>query len=102
MSNNASLKYHDPRSIPGIIGASSAPPFVIGLALAVVSGVFIGVSFILKKKALDGQGEDLAAAAAARLQQRAADGGLAHLNDFKWWIGLGILAIGEETNRGDI
>ncbi len=43
--------FHDPRSIPGVISPNMF--YVIGIALSVAAGLLVGVSFILKKKALD-------------------------------------------------
>lgn len=54
--------------------------FYIGLALAVISTIFIGSSFIIKKKAL------------IRLNRlgglRAGSGGFGYLKEWVWWLGL--------------
>uniref|UniRef100_UPI00398E550A magnesium transporter NIPA2-like n=1 Tax=Pristiophorus japonicus TaxID=55135 RepID=UPI00398E550A len=62
----------------------------IGLALAVVSSLFIGCSFILKKKGL------------LRLSEkgitRAGQGGYAYLKEWLWWGGLLSMGTGEAAN----
>jgi len=53
--------------------------FYIGVGLSVLSSVFIGASFIIKKKAL------------IKLSNgglRANQGGYGYLKDFLWWAGL--------------
>ncbi|XP_021929559.1 magnesium transporter NIPA2 isoform X2 [Zootermopsis nevadensis] len=64
--------------------------FYIGLCLAVSSTVFIGSSFIIKKKAL------------IRLNRtgavRASAGGFGYLKEWIWWAGLLSMGIGEAAN----
>ncbi|XP_076253221.1 magnesium transporter spict [Rhynchophorus ferrugineus] len=63
--------------------------FYVGLFLAVISSVFIGSSFIIKKISLN------------RLNQvglRASAGGFGYLKDWTWWTGLFIMGIGELAN----
>ncbi|XP_014224139.1 magnesium transporter NIPA2 [Trichogramma pretiosum] len=64
--------------------------FYLGLGLAVLSSGFIGVSFIIKKKAL------------VRLHRygrlRAGSGGFGYLRDFTWWAGLLSMGVGEAAN----
>ncbi|KAM6427289.1 magnesium transporter NIPA2-like isoform 1-T2 [Liasis olivaceus] len=64
--------------------------FYIGLALALTSSLFIGSSFILKKKGL------------LRLNSRGAIraglGGHAYLREWLWWGGLISMGIGEAAN----
>ncbi|XP_046611391.1 magnesium transporter NIPA2 isoform X1 [Neodiprion virginianus] len=64
--------------------------FYIGLGLAIGSSIFIGGSFIIKKKAL------------IRIQQqgsvRAGSGGFAYLKEWIWWAGLLSMGIGEAAN----
>ncbi|XP_020281527.1 magnesium transporter NIPA2 [Pseudomyrmex gracilis] len=64
--------------------------FYIGLGLAVSSSIFIGASFIIKKKAL------------IRLQRygglRASSGGFGYLKEWMWWAGLASMGIGEGAN----
>jgi drug/metabolite transporter (DMT)-like permease len=64
--------------------------FYIGLSLAVSSTVFIGSSFIIKKKAL------------IRLNRtggvRAGAGGFGYLKEWIWWAGLLSMGVGEGAN----
>jgi hypothetical protein len=53
--------------------------FYVGLSLAVTSSVFIGTSFILKKKALR---------RLALNGTRAGQGGYGYLRDWMWWAGV--------------
>ncbi|XP_061416087.1 magnesium transporter NIPA2-like isoform X1 [Lethenteron reissneri] len=62
----------------------------LGLGLALASTIFIGVSFILKKKGL----MRLARAGSTR----AGDGGHAYLKEWLWWAGLITMAVGEAAN----
>ncbi|XP_065669839.1 magnesium transporter NIPA2 isoform X1 [Hydra vulgaris] len=60
-----------------------------GLALALSSCVFIGTSFIVKKKGL------------LRVRtsgSRAGEGGYAYLKEWMWWIGLITMVVGEAAN----
>ncbi|XP_072923153.1 magnesium transporter NIPA2-like [Hemitrygon akajei] len=66
------------------------PDFYIGLALATVSSILIGVSVILKKKGL------LRLAGDGRV--RAGDGGHGYLKDWMWWAGLLTMGGGEAMN----
>ncbi|XP_038631427.1 magnesium transporter NIPA2 isoform X1 [Scyliorhinus canicula] len=71
---NAALGYH----------------FYVGLALAISSSIFIGSSFILKKKGLlrlSGKGVI-----------RAGQGGHAYLKEWLWWAGLLTMGLGEAAN----
>ncbi|CAH2315653.1 magnesium transporter NIPA2 [Pelobates cultripes] len=64
--------------------------FYIGLVLALSSSIFIGGSFILKKKGLlklCGKG-----------QLRAGQGGHAYLREWLWWAGLLSMGLGEAAN----
>jgi len=67
---------------PGVAGVD----FWIGLGLAIVSSVFIGSSFILKKKGL------------LNLAHRAGDGGYGYLKEWMWWAGLTLMGLGELCN----
>ncbi|XP_023233838.1 magnesium transporter NIPA2-like isoform X1 [Centruroides sculpturatus] len=64
--------------------------FYIGLSLAVSSSLFIGSSFIVKKKGL------------LRInrhgQIRAGLGGFGYLKEWIWWAGLLLMGIGEGAN----
>ncbi|KMT01444.1 hypothetical protein BVRB_9g214520 isoform A [Beta vulgaris subsp. vulgaris] len=62
---------------------------VRGLVLAVSSSVFIGTSFILKKKGLR---------CAAANGTRAGNGGYTYLLEPLWWAGMTLMCIGEAAN----
>lgn len=64
--------------------------FYVGLILAVSSSIFIGASFILKKKGL--------LRLAAKGQARAGSGGHAYLYEWMWWAGLISMGVGESAN----
>ncbi|MEE6496504.1 hypothetical protein FKM82_002393 [Ascaphus truei] len=64
--------------------------FYIGLTLAVTSSIFIGSSFILKKKGL--------LRLWGRGQLRAGHGGHAYLREWLWWAGLLSMGLGEAAN----
>nr|XP_033802554.1 magnesium transporter NIPA2-like isoform X2 [Geotrypetes seraphini]XP_033802555.1 magnesium transporter NIPA2-like isoform X2 [Geotrypetes seraphini] len=64
--------------------------FYIGLALAVISCIFIGGSFILKKKGL------LKLSSSGLV--RAGQGGHAYLREWLWWAGMLSMAAGEAAN----
>ncbi|CAN8208399.1 unnamed protein product [Coccothraustes coccothraustes] len=62
----------------------------IGLALAIGSSIFIGSSFILKKKGL--------LKLADRGVTRAGQGGYSYLKEWLWWTGLLSMGLGEAAN----
>ncbi|XP_014859579.1 PREDICTED: magnesium transporter NIPA2 isoform X1 [Poecilia mexicana] len=64
--------------------------FYIGLALAISSSIFIGGSFILKKKGL--------LRLAKKGSMRAGQGGHAYLKEWLWWAGLLSMGAGEAAN----
>ncbi|KAM9376642.1 magnesium transporter NIPA2 [Pholidichthys leucotaenia] len=64
--------------------------FYIGLSLAVSSSIFIGASFILKKKGL--------LRLASKGSMRAGQGGHAYLKEWLWWAGLISMGAGEAAN----
>nr|XP_055182825.1 magnesium transporter NIPA2 isoform X1 [Nyctereutes procyonoides]XP_055182826.1 magnesium transporter NIPA2 isoform X1 [Nyctereutes procyonoides]XP_055182827.1 magnesium transporter NIPA2 isoform X1 [Nyctereutes procyonoides] len=64
--------------------------FYIGLGLAMSSSVFIGGSFILKKKGL--------LRLAKKGSMRAGQGGHAYLKEWLWWAGLLSMGAGEVAN----
>ncbi|KAJ8266516.1 hypothetical protein GJAV_G00131340 [Gymnothorax javanicus] len=72
------------------LDAATRLDFYIGLSLAVSSSIFIGSSFILKKKGL------------LRLAKngctRAGQGGHAYLKEWLWWAGLISMGVGEAAN----
>jgi drug/metabolite transporter (DMT)-like permease len=61
--------------------------YAVGVGLAVSSSLFIGSSFIVKKKGLRG-------AAGAR----AGSGGFSYLLNPLWWLGLSMMVVGEVAN----
>lgn len=70
--------------------------FYIGLSLAISSSVFIGSSFILKKKGLiklSSQGNNQ-----AQKGLRAAQGGHGYLKEWTWWSGFLTMGLGELCN----
>ncbi|XP_011798281.1 PREDICTED: magnesium transporter NIPA2 [Colobus angolensis palliatus] len=64
--------------------------FYIGLGLAMSSSIFIGGSFILKKKGL--------LRLARKGSMRAGQGGHAYLKEWLWWAGLLSMGAGEVAN----
>ncbi|XP_047530030.1 magnesium transporter NIPA2 [Vanessa atalanta] len=64
--------------------------FTLGLSLAILSSVFIGCSFIIKKIALK-KVNTLGIT-------RASAGGYAYLKQWMWWFGLLTMGIGEAAN----
>ncbi|CAN2388469.1 magnesium ion transmembrane transporter activity, partial [Pristimantis euphronides] len=62
----------------------------IGLLLAISSSVFIGSSFIMKKKGL--------LRLADKGATRAGQGGFSYLKEWLWWAGLLSMGAGEATN----
>ncbi len=81
----------------------------MGLLLAICSSVFIGASFIIKKKSLLRLSAKAASESALPLTEtdstvgkrrvaRAADGGMGYLSDWVWWLGLLSMGVGEAAN----
>ncbi|VDN52280.1 unnamed protein product [Dracunculus medinensis] len=66
--------------------------FYIGLGLAVSSSLFIGSSFIIKKKAL------IKLSHSADISQRASEGGYGYLKEWLWWLGVITMGAGEACN----
>ncbi|XP_065210813.1 magnesium transporter NIPA2 isoform X1 [Planococcus citri] len=64
--------------------------FAIGVGLAVGSTIFIGASFIIKKKALLNSSRNGSV--------RASAGGFSYLKEWMWWAGLITMGIGEASN----
>lgn len=64
--------------------------FWIGFGLAVSSSIFIGTSFIVKKKGL--------LRVARNSNQRAGSGGYGYLMEWLWWTGLVTMIVGEAAN----
>ncbi len=69
---------------------SFSKDFIIGLLLAISSSVFIGTSFIVKKKGLLRVSRTSAS--------RAGSGGYAYLLEWLWWVGLLTMVVGEAAN----
>ena len=63
----------------------------VGVFLASISSIFIGASFIIKKKGLRRAGSKLG-------QVRAGSGGYSYLREPLWWIGLLCMVFGEAAN----
>jgi hypothetical protein len=59
------------------------------VVLAVASGVFIGSSFVIKKKGL---------LRSQAKSGRAAGEGVSYLKDWMWWIGMTMMILGEVFN----
>src|SRR5262245_22187484 len=72
-------------------GSDSRPPVykAIGISLAIASGVFIGVSFVLKKVGL--------LKANVKYEEEAGEG-YGYLKNFYWWGGMTLMVIGEICN----
>ncbi|KAJ3072660.1 hypothetical protein HDU98_003183 [Podochytrium sp. JEL0797] len=62
----------------------------VGISLALLSGVFIGSSFILKKKGL----------LDAKKKHGEIGSGHAYMSSPLWWVGLALMALGEMCNFG--
>ncbi|KAK4048239.1 hypothetical protein OIV83_004944 [Microbotryomycetes sp. JL201] len=69
--------------------ASPASYKVIGVLLAVGSGLFIGSSFVIKKKGL---------LASQRKSTKAAGEGHEYLKNWIWWLGMILMVLGEVLN----
>jgi hypothetical protein len=59
---------------------------IIGLVLAILSGVFIGTSFVLKKHGL---------LQANKKYNEEAGEGYAYLKNAWWWLGMTLMIVGE-------
>lgn len=72
-------------------GTADKPPIykVIGLVLAILSGLFIGVSFVLKKMGL---------LKANKKYNEEAGEGYGYLKNAYWWTGMTLMIIGEICN----
>ncbi|KXJ25817.1 magnesium transporter NIPA2 [Exaiptasia diaphana] len=70
--------------------AASSRDFYTGLGLAISSSLFIGTSFIVKKKGL--------LRVAKRAGVRAGQGGYAYLKEWLWWAGMISMIVGEIAN----
>ncbi|KAL3096911.1 hypothetical protein niasHS_002627 [Heterodera schachtii] len=77
---------------PHVRNGASLVDFYIGLGLAISSSLFIGSSFIIKKKAL------IKLAGSAEYNQRASEGGYGYLKEWLWWMGVITMGVGEACN----
>ncbi len=80
----------DKVNVPSPSGGHSNKDFIIGLTLAISSSLFIGSSFIIKKKGL--------LKVARSSSSRAGSGGFAYLKEWLWWAGLVTMGVGEAAN----
>ncbi len=78
-------------SSSGSSNTSARPPIykVVGICLAVTSGLFIGVSFVLKKRGL--------LKANVKYNQEAGEG-YGYLKNAWWWTGMTLMILGEICN----
>lgn len=65
--------------------------FYVGIILAICSSIFIGASFVLKKKAL-------LKVATKNSRKRASFGGYGYLQEWIWWSGVTTMGVGEAFN----
>lgn len=72
----------DPSSRPGSYK-------IIGICLAIASGLFIGVSFVIKKHGLLQANE--------KYNEEAGEG-YAYLKNAWWWLGMTLMILGEVCN----
>ena len=68
-------------------GGSGLSDYAVGVGLAVSSSLFIGSSFIIKKRGLRGASGT-----------RAGSGGFSYLLNPLWWLGLAMMVTGEVAN----
>lgn len=87
------LKAHELYARSGGVGgdASKRPPIykVVGITLAIASGVFIGISFVVKKVGLLKANE--------KYNEEAGEG-YGYLKNAWWWLGMTLMIIGEICN----
>eukprot|EP00105_Crassostrea_gigas_P041465 XP_019925613.1 PREDICTED: magnesium transporter NIPA2-like [Crassostrea gigas] len=77
-------------SVPQPSAEEEARNFYVGLLLAIVSTIFIGSSFIFKKKGLLKLAENQGT--------RAGAGGYGYLKEWMWWAGMILMIVGEFAN----
>lgn len=87
----ANLIYARANSTSTSAETETRPPIykAIGIALAIASGVFIGISFVLKKVGLLKANE--------KYNEEAGDG-YSYLKNAYWWTGMTLMIIGEICN----
>lgn len=90
-NNNTSSNSSSNSTSSGTSSSSERPPIykVIGITLAVCSGLFIGVSFVIKKIGL--------LKANAKYNEEAGEG-YGYLKNAWWWTGMTLMIIGEICN----
>ncbi|KAL1621936.1 hypothetical protein SLS56_009014 [Neofusicoccum ribis] len=93
VAGDALLASHELYARSGVsTGDSSEKPAVykvIGIILALSSGLFIGVSFVIKKKGLLSANE--------KYSEEAGEG-YGYLKNWMWWTGMTLMIIGEVCN----
>eukprot|EP00118_Oscarella_pearsei_P025609 m.308464 g.308464 ORF g.308464 m.308464 type:complete len:393 (+) comp44039_c0_seq1:57-1235(+) len=72
------------------MSATGNRDFYVGLGLALSSTIFIGSSFIVKKKGL--------LRVSRESKNRAGSGGFAYLKEWLWWTGMIAMIVGEIAN----
>lgn len=82
---------NETNSTPSTTSEPGRPPVykAVGISLAVASGVFIGTSFVLKKKGL--------LKANAKYNEEAGEG-YGYLRNWFWWSGMTLMIVGEICN----
>ncbi|KAF2711414.1 DUF803-domain-containing protein [Pleomassaria siparia CBS 279.74] len=90
-AGNVLLVAHDLYARNGVAASSSRPPIYksVGIILAISSGLFIGVSFVLKKMGL--------LKANVKYSEEAGEG-YGYLKNAWWWAGMTLMIIGEICN----
>jgi hypothetical protein len=94
MDSTAQLLYtaHDLHARAGMGGDEGSRPGsykIIGLVLAIASGVFIGTSFVIKKHGLLQANE--------KYNEEAGEG-YSYLKNAWWWLGMTLMILGEVCN----
>ncbi|WVO17108.1 hypothetical protein L204_104798 [Cryptococcus depauperatus] len=90
MSETSSAVASASNTAHGIVSSSSNPTFkIIGISLAVGSGLLIGSSFVIKKKGLLNS--------TAKYGNQAGEGH-AYLKNWLWWLGMVTMIVGEICN----
>ncbi|EOD43372.1 hypothetical protein GTA08_BOTSDO12767 [Neofusicoccum parvum] len=93
VAGDALLASHELYARSGVsTGDSSEKPAVykvVGIILALSSGLFIGVSFVIKKKGLLSANE--------KYSEEAGEG-YGYLKNWMWWTGMTLMIIGEVCN----
>ncbi|KAL0076075.1 magnesium transporter, partial [Phycomyces blakesleeanus] len=88
-------------TVNSLIGSGDAQGSLykaIGVSLAVASGIFIGSSFVFKKKGLLQSVEKAVLLFPYTLQGGVAGEGYGYLKSFMWWAGMILMIVGELCN----